>query len=185
MRKRIAFVLAAACALLVFAPVSAVADNETHTYQLHLEAPNVAQAPNGDQVAITGEGVFGVHPKTVEAEGEFVHTDSNGNVIAEGTWTATELITFQSYGCGILTATDPPTPLPPDFCGGRLAIRVTLTPDGTTLEIPATLDVFCIIGPNPPNTHDEFSEEGALLNVPGHVHFNRIVSGTNLYIQTS
>jgi hypothetical protein len=183
--KRIIFVLAAASAMLVFAPTAAVADSARHTYQLHLEEANVAQAPNGDQVAITGEGVFGVHPDTVDAEGEYVHTDPNGNVMGQGTWTATNLLTYQPYGCGVLAFTDPPTPLPPDWCGGRVFMRVLFTPEGTNLELPGTIEVFCIIGPNPPNNHDDPTGEGVLVNVPGIIHFNRIVFGDNLYIQTS
>jgi len=117
-----------------------------------------------------------VQPDTVDAEGEFVHTDRDGNVIGQGTWTATGLLTYQGYGCGILAFTDPPTPLRPDWCGGRVFMRVLY---------PGTIEVFCIIGPNPPNNHDDPSGEGVVENVPGIIHFNRIVFGDNLYIQTS
>jgi hypothetical protein len=141
---------------------------------------NVSQAANGDRVAITGEGEFQVHPKAVEAEGEFTHTDAAGTVIASGTWTATKLIAYQSYGCGVVEG----DPLPPNFCGGKLKMAVVLTPDGTDLQIPAILTVFCIIGPNPPNSHDDESGEGITLVVPGVINFNKLVSGMNVYIQT-
>jgi hypothetical protein len=172
--------LAAACALVAL-PGAASGDSATHTYLLVMEEPNVAQAPNGDRVAITGEGEFQVHPKAVEAEGRFTHTDAAGTVLAAGTWTTTKLLAYQSYGCGVVEG----DPLPPDFCGGKLKMAVVLTPDGTDLQIPAILTVFCIIGPNPPNSHDDLSGEGITLVVPGIINFNKIVSGMNIYIQTS
>src|ERR687887_300055 len=122
--------LAAACVLVVL-PGVASGDSATHTYLLVMEQPNVAQAPNGDRVAITGEGEFQVHPKAVEAEGRFTHTDSAGTVLAAGTWTATKLLTYQSYGCGVVEG----NALPPNFCGGKVKMRVVLTPEGTTPQI--------------------------------------------------
>jgi hypothetical protein len=172
--------LAAACALVAW-PAVASGDSATHTYLLEMEAPNVAQAPNGDQVAITGEGEFQVHAKAVEAEGRFTHTNAAGTVLAAGTWTATKLLAYQSYGCGVVLG----DPIPPNFCGGKVKMAVVLTPDNTTLQIPAILTVFCIIGPNPPNSHDDPSGEGITLVVPGIINFNKIVSGDNVYIQTS
>jgi hypothetical protein len=172
--------LAAACALVAF-PSAASGGSATHTYLLEMEQPNVAQAPNGDQVAITGEGAFQVHPKSVEAEGGFTHTDAAGTVIASGTWRATKLLAYQSYGCGMLLG----DPIPAELCGGKLKMRVVLTPEGTSLEIRAILTVFCIIGPNPPNSHDDPSGEGITLVVPGVTNFNKLVSGMNVYIQTS
>jgi hypothetical protein len=172
--------LAVACALFA-SPTTASGDSATHSFQLVMEVPNVSQAPNGDRVAITGEGEFQVHPKAVEAEGEFTHTDAAGTVLAAGTWTATKLLAYQSYGCGVVEG----DPLPPNFCGGKLKMRVVLTPEGTSLQIPAILTVFCIIGPNPPNSHDDPSGEGITLVVPGVINFNKHVSGMNIYIQTS
>jgi hypothetical protein len=148
---------------------------------LEMEAPNVSQASNGDQVAVTGEGEFQVHPKGVEASGRFTHTDSEGNVIATGTWQATKLLTYQSYGCGVVLG----NPIPANFCGGKLKMRVGLMPEGTDLRIKGTLTVFCIIGPNPPASHDDPSGEGITLVVPGHANFNKIVSGMNVYVRLS
>jgi len=45
--------------------------------------------------------------------------------------------------------------------------------------------VFCIIGPNPPNSHDDESGEGARLDIIGVNNFNKIVSGGNVYIKTN
>jgi hypothetical protein len=169
--------IATAVAAFVLAPAPVFADSATRTYLLEMEAPNTAQAPNGDSVAITGEGQFSVHPKSVEAEGSFTHTDSEGNVLATGTWTATQLLTYQSYGCGVVFG----TAIPPELCGGRVMMRVLLTPDGTTLQIPGILSVYCVIGDKRPSS----AEEGVRLVVPGHINFNDVTGGENVYIQTS
>src|SRR2546430_11823012 len=54
---------------------------------------------------------------------------------------------------------------------------VTLTPGGTSLAVPGILTVFCIIGPDPPNSHDDPTGEGIHLVVPGIANFNEIVFG--------
>jgi hypothetical protein len=180
MKGRAVILLAIVCGLVVL-PSAASGDGATHTFVLEMEAPNVSQAPNGDRIAITGEGPFQIHPKSVEAEGGFTHTNSAGAVIAAGTWTATELLAYQSYGCGAVLG----DPIAPELCGGKLKMAVVLTPAGTSLQIPAILTVFCIIGPNPPNSHDDPSGEGVTLVVPGIINFNHLLSGENVYIQTS
>lgn len=180
MRRLFALALAMSTAVL-FAPSMAVADSAAHTFQLVMEAPNLGVAANGDQIAITGEGEFSVHPKAVEAEGEFTHTDSSGNVVATGTWTATGLLEYQSYGCGEVFG----TPIPPEFCGGAVKMRVTLTPDGTSLSLPGIMTVFCVIGPNPPNSILGPLTEGVTLVVPGILNFNHSSGGENVYIQIS
>ena len=181
MKKRSMLVVGFAFAVFMLVPAAGGATSGTQTYELEMEVPNVAEAPNGDRVSVTGGGEFGIHPKFVEAEGEFTHTDSEGNLVAEGTWEATELLAYQSYGCGVVLGDE----IPANFCGGKLKMRVLLTPEGTTLAIPAVLTVFCIIGPNPPTSHDDPSEEGVTLVVPGVINFNKIVGGMNVYIRTS
>src|SRR5438105_3463636 len=153
------------------APPIVIASSEAQTYQLHLEVPNIAEAPNGDRVAVTGSGMFSIHPKTVTATGTFTHTDSAGNLVGSGSWTALELLTFQPYGCGVVTFPDPDVMLPPNVCGGRLMLRVRLS--STAGQLEGILTVFCIIGPNPPNSHDDPSEEGVHLNVVGVINFNK------------
>jgi hypothetical protein len=179
----ILFVLALAAALVLM-PTAAVADpnNESATFQLLIEVPNVATAPNGDQMAVTGEGEFSVHPKSVEAAGRFTHTDSQGNTVAAGTWEATQLLSFEFYGCRFIPAID--VDLGDDnLCGGALKLAVNLTPDGTSLQLKGVLTIFCIIGPQAPPTHEDPTGEGIHLVVPGHANFNQIVSGMNVYIR--
>jgi hypothetical protein len=181
----IALMLAAALLALVPGRATADPNNASGTWELHLEVPNVAMASNGDTLALTGMGVFSTHPKTVTASGTFTHNVAGGGTFT-GTWTATDLLSFEFYGCGVIPSTG--ATLPPNFCGGALKMRVVFTPAGTSLTIPGIITVFCVIGPQAPPPHDnptEPGEEGATAVVPGIANFNKIVSGMNVYIQTS
>ena len=180
MRRLILFVLGLTAAL-VLVPTTAVADSATHTYMLVMDAPNLGVAANGDQIAITGEGTFSVNPNSVEAEGEFIHTDSSGNVRHSGTWEATDLLEYQSYGCGVVFGE--PTD-PSNACGGVVKMRVTLMPAGTSLHLPGIMNVICVIGPNPPDSILGPRTEGVTVNLPGIINFNHSVRGENVYIQT-
>jgi hypothetical protein len=187
MKRRSALLALAAAALVAVAPGPATADpnNSSGTWQLHVDVPNVAMASNGDTLAITGTGPFSVHPKTVTASGTFIHNVVGGETFT-GTWTATDLLSFEFYGCGVVPSIG--ATLPPDRCGGALKMRVVFMPAGTSLTIPGIITVFCVIGPQAPPTHDnptEPGEEGMTAVVPGIANFNKIVSGMNVYIQTS
>jgi hypothetical protein len=182
MRRLMLFVLGLA-AVLVLMPTAAVADSATHTYMLEMEGPNFGSAPNGDMVTITGHVHFSVNPKSAEGDGTFTHTASNGTVRGGGTWTANDLLDYQSYGCGIVHFPDGDVILPPNFCGGKVKVDVTLTTTHGTL--PATMTVICIIGPNPPNSIDHGRGEGAMLDVPGVINFNHTAGGDNVIIQES
>jgi hypothetical protein len=187
MKRRSALLVFTAAALLAVAPGPATADpnNASGTWELHLEVPNVAMASNGDTLGLTGMGVFSIHPKSVTASGMFTHNVSGAGTVT-GTWTATDLLSFEFYGCGVVPSIG--ATLPPNFCGGVVKMRVAFTPDGTSLTIPGIITVFCVIGPQAPPPHDnptEPGEEGATAVIPGIANFNKIVSGMNVYIQTS
>ena len=177
--KRLMLLVLGLAAALVFVPSAAVADGAAHTYMLEMDAPNFGTAANGDMVTITGHADFSVNPKSAEGSGAFTHTAGNGTVRGSGTWTATGLLDYQSYGCGVVLG----TPLPPNFCGGKVKLRVTLTtPAG---QLPATMTVICIIGPNPPDSaFGDKRSEGAMLVVPGVINFNHTAGGDNVIIQT-
>src|SRR5918912_3493160 len=150
-----------------------------------MELPNVARAPNGDTLALTGTGVFSVHPKTVTASGTFTHDVVGGGTFT-GTWTATDLLSFEFYGCGGVPSIG--LTLPPNFCGGALKMDVVFMPAGTTLSIRGIITIFCVIGPQAPPPHDnptEPGEEGVTVVVPGVANFNKIVSGMNRYTRIS
>jgi len=180
MRRLILLALALAAAA-VLVPTVAVADSATHTYLLEMGEPNLGVAANGEQIAITGGGEFSVNPNAVDAAGGFTHTDSSGNVLATGTWTATGLINYQSYGCGEVFG----TPIPPELCGGAVKMNVTLTPTGTSLQLPGIMTVFCVIGTRAPHSVLGPLTEGVTLNVPGIQNFNHSNGGDNDYVQTS
>ena len=181
MKRLLLFVLGLAAAL-VLVPTTAVADSATHSYVLLMEEANYGVAPNGDTIAIEGEAELTVNPNSVEGGGAFTHRNAAGTVLATGTWEATGLIDYQPYGCGVVFGQ--PLPPPPILCGGRVAMRVMLTtPFG---ELPGTLTIICVIGPNPPNSiiSNGDRSEGATLNVPGVVNFNHSAGGDNVIIQT-
>jgi hypothetical protein len=76
------------------------------------------------------------------------------------TWTATELLSFQPFGCGI--AGDG-TPRPPNFCGGRLEMAISIATAAGPVD--AILTWFCEISDD---GHIPASvEEGVRLVIPG------------------
>lgn len=182
--RRLTLVVLGLAAALVIVPSAAVADSATHTYELHMEGPNFGVAANGDLVTITGMADFSVNPKSATGSGSFTHTSSSGTVRGSGTWRATDLLDYQSYGCGIVHFPDGDVILPPNACGGKVKLRVTLTTPGGQRQ--ATMTVICIIGPNPPNSaFGENRSEGAMLDVPGVINFNHTAGGDNIIFQTS
>jgi len=170
----LATAVVAAFGLLPAAAVANAPNNESATYRLVTPVPNIAEAPNGDHAAIlvTQPFFFGVHPKSLSGGGTFTHTFSSGSFST--TWTATELLSFQPYGCGLA-----PTgaTLPDNFCGGRVEMRISIaTPSG---PVDATLSVYCLIsddGQRPTN-----AEEGVRLLIPGVINFNKSEGGLNRY----
>jgi hypothetical protein len=187
MKRRSAFLAIAAAGILAVAPAPAGADpnNESGTWQLHMERPNTSMASNGDTLALTGTGVFSTHPKSVTASGTFIHRVAGGGTFT-GTWTATQLLSFEFYGCGVIPSIG--ATLPPNLCGGALKMRVMFMPSGTTASLPGIITVFCVVGPQAPTPHDnptQPGEEGATAVLPGVANFNKIVSGMNIYIRTS
>jgi hypothetical protein len=189
MKRRSVLLFAAVAALLALAVAPAAADpnNASGTWELHVEVPNVAMASNGDTLAITAEegSEFSTHPKAITASGDFTFNAAGGGT-ETGTWTATDLLSFEFYGCGSVPELN--LTLPPDRCGGALKMRVVFTPDGTSEAIPGIITIFCIVGPQAPTPHDnsaEPGEEGMTAVVPGVDNFNKIVSGQNIYIQTA
>jgi hypothetical protein len=169
----IALMLAAALLALVPGRATADPNNASGTWELHLEVPNVAMASNGDTLALTGMGEFSTHPKSVTASGGFTHNVAGGGTVT-GTWTATDLLSFEFYGCGVVPSIG--ATLPPNACGGALKLRVVFTPAGTSLTIPGIITVFCVIGPQAPPPHDNPTapgEEGATAVVPGIANFNK------------
>jgi hypothetical protein len=138
--------------------------------------------PNGDRVVVTGDGSFSVHPKSVQAGGEFTHLDPAGSVLGGGTWTATELLSFNFYGCRFIPALGVDLG-DDDLCGGAVKLRVVL--DTPTGSFQGVMTVFCIVGPKAPTSHNDPSEEGVALNIPGVINFNHADGGENIWVRVS
>src|SRR5712692_4888798 len=132
--------------------------------------PDIAKAPNGDTISISGSGTLSVFPKSVSGSGTFTHKNAAGAVLATGTWTANQLIEFVSYG----NAT--PQGLPANLFGGRALIMVTIFVGSTPVHT-AILQISCQLG-TPPTGVDE----GIRLNVQDAINFNDEVSGDTVFI---
>lgn len=152
-----------------------VVDQNSHETYTWLIRGDVAEASNGESVRLVGNGTLGIHPKSATGGGTFVHRNAAGAVIGSGSWTVTELLSFQSYGGGAAF-------LPPAFRTGKAQFRVELTPAGTSLVFGGILDVECRL---PESTVPGGTEEGIRLVVPGVGNFNESVSGTTLFTKTS
>lgn len=135
--------------------------------------PNVARAANGDTLEMTGEGTLSIHPKAVTGGGEFTHKDAEGNVLGGGTWTATKLLSFHSYGSGAAQG------FPPETEGGKAEIQVHLTPALGGPGFDAILRVTCELGDKIPAS----AVDGVRLNIQGVLNFNEEVSGFTLFIR--
>jgi len=154
--------LLSALLLTGFLPATVFADNGHKTYQYLLgvdplcslapdACPDVSSAPNGDTVAVAGMGTFDIR--------------------ASGTWQATKLIAFHSFGSGSAQG------LPSNFEGGLALIQVTLKVHDTPV-FNAVLKVGCELGNPPGGWH-----EGIELTVLGAgINFNEKVSGFTLFI---
>ena len=138
-----------------------------------LFGPDNATADNGDYVILIGTGTFNAATKAANGGGTFEHHHADGSLFAVGTWTASGVISFVSYGTS--------AGLPPTFFGGKLALRVAATPAGEGAPtLPGTLTVYCLIG-SPPSGF----EEGVRLNVYDLINFNMPSGGNTLFVSTS
>jgi len=170
--------------LLVVLPLGmpvAHAGSTSGTFQV-LAGGDFGRASNGDEVMVTGEGTFSVHPMTASVSGEFTHYAADGTVRGAGTWTATKMLSINFYGCRYIPAFG--VDLGDDnLCGGALKLAVVLdTPLG---QFPGILTIFCIVGPNAPTSHSMEEGEGVTLDVPGVVNFNHSAEGDNIFIRLS
>ena len=130
--------------------------------------PDIAMATNGDSVSVAGTGTLTIHPNSVTGSGTFTHKDASGNVKAVGTWTATKLLSFVSYGSA-------GPAFPPGVEGGKAVMLVHLS-----AGFDAILTVICDLGSAPTGQH-----EGIHLNVQDVINFNKQVSGLTVFVRTA
>ena len=131
--------------------------------------PNVATASNGDTIVIEGEGTLSVHPKSVTGSGSFIHNFAAGGPSVTGTWEATQLLSFKSYG---------PAGFPSEFEAGKAIIRVQLFVGGNSVG-SGILQVGCLLG-GPKEPGGLF--EGVKLSVQGGPNFNKAAVTSTLFI---
>jgi hypothetical protein len=152
----------------------------------------VAQSANGDRYELSGAGTFNPQNKSVKAAGTFNHKATNGNMLETGVWTASELISFGSYGIGpnALMQKGPaygsprlgpkrmPTRTSAIPTGGLAIFRIVLVPlSGPTRA--ALLQVNCALGDVP----RERSAEGIRLTFERNGgEFSEEVSGRVMFL---
>jgi hypothetical protein len=149
--------------------VSAAPESATYDYliggsffeQFGIGDLDIALASDGATIALQGEGTLSIHSKSVSGGGTFTQKDANGNVVAAGTWTAEQLLSFVPYG------TAPPDSFF-DIYGGKALIRIHLSPDTGGPGVEGILRITCVAGSPPPS-----AEEGITLAVEGGPNFNR------------
>ena len=149
-RLRWLVLLALVCAGAAAGAQVASANHLSNTYSVHAGdaflaalnpafSPAVAEASNGDTVTVRFTGEIDPSTKTASGTGTFEHRDAAGTLLAAGTLTATNLLSFKFYG-------HPPasTGFPPNFTAGKALIRVVVDPGepgGTTFD--GILTVTC------------------------------------------
>ena len=113
-----------------------------------VEGPDVAMAPDGSTVTLTGSGTFNAGPnKSASGSGPYTLKNAAGVPVGSGTWTVTGMLGFVSYGNAV------PEGLPDFLFGGEAKLRVSLS-NGSD----GVLTVFCLLGTPPPG-----KEEGVSL----------------------
>lgn len=183
---KLSLILGLFLVIILLSASGVLANSEMETYQFLAAADSQCPPPpgappcpataiassNGDTIVIRGNGILTVNPKTASGGGTFEHLDPDGNVLGTGTWTATELLSFKSYG--------PSPDTPPDWRAGKALILVHMVADGGGFEADAILTIGCRL----PNIHIPGGVfEGITLNILGELNFNQSNLGITLFIQ--
>lgn len=163
---------------LLFSPLTKTEAVAAHTdhYEYKIgeepvEGPVVSMAFNGERIEMRGAGTFTTHPNSVTGSGTVTHKNAAGDVINTGTWTATRLWNFQSWGTG--------GGFPSNFEGGKALIGVHLKSSDGTIEADGLLWVTCLIGNVPAGAHEGIK----LLISRFGLYFNSEISGETLFIR--
>ena len=149
-----------------------IGDDFLASFNASFGAPSVTMADNGDTIEVKGTGTLSIHSKSVTGNGTFVHKLASGDEFAHGTWEATALISFVSYGDASAQG------LPSTLFGGMAKIRVNILVDGTVVHT-GILTVFCELGSRIPHG----AHEGIRLVVQDAINFNKQLSGFTVFNQ--
>jgi len=153
--------------------------------------PAVARAASQETIEISGAGTLDPTGKSVTAAGAFVHKTPEGDIVATGVWTASELVSFQPYGVapGALQLENPrlKMPLPlgrtppmtagPIAAGGLAVIRIHLLPDAGT-PADALLQVNCARGKAPEGAQSD----AVRLTITGGLQFDEPLAGRTVFL---
>ena len=153
----------------------------------------VAKSANGDSYEISGAGIFDPKNKSIKAAGTFNHKSTNGTVLETGVWSASDLISFDSYGMApaALTQKVPAFGRPQIGSSKRSAMSSDLLPTGglaifRILLMPLSgatrtvvLQVNCALG----NVPRDRSVEGIrLTSEKDGTQFSEEVSGRVMFL---
>lgn len=134
---------------------------------------NKSIADKRDTIVLRGQGTFNLFTKEATGGGTFQQIARGGAIVATGTWTATKVKDFKSYGVA-----DPSLGLPVGAEGGLARFAVDLLPTGPGATThPAKLEVECLAG-NPPH----HAAEGIELKVKDGQNFKKKVIGATLFV---
>jgi hypothetical protein len=156
--------------------------------------PAVVKSANGDSYEMSGAGTFSSESKLVTAAGTFTHKSADGTVLETGVWTASELVSFDSYGIAPTALMREGRALGPSqfgpmrmrmfsgpmAAGGLAVFHIRLLPVRGRPRI-AMLQVNCTLGKVP----DEHPTEGIRLAFEGGgTEFDEEISGRALFLLT-
>lgn len=127
--------------------------------------PAVARSASGDEIEIAGAGTFTVMPAGVTGGGEYTWRNPAGQIVETGTWAATQLLRFQSFGLGLLINER-------RLEGGVARMQIDLSSGRR-----AVLRITCDEGNEPPA-----AREGINVAIAGGPNFNNEVSGLTAFI---
>ena len=145
-------------ALLALVRIATAADV---TYSFELLGPQITTSSSGASIAMTGTGSFDDTEGTVVASGSFVQFTANGSVAANGKWSATSFVSFDSFGG--------PNP---GLQGGQLVMIVTLFPKGGSPQTGLSMSVTCLVGSPPPGAIEGVTIGNFTTPVRGHTLFH-------------
>jgi hypothetical protein len=150
---------------LAASPSTALATdaNGNHNTYIWVVAGDTAMAPDGSTIAMRGRGHLSAGPDEM-ADGGGTFTTSGGS---SGTWTATAVQGFVSYG------QTPGFPIP-GATGGEAKLKVSLS-NGMT----GVLTIFCVLGSPPPSKMEGIN---LILGAGVSAEYTKEVSGFTIFI---
>ncbi len=172
MRKFAAFGISLAAIGLSAAPAVAADANGNHAAYVWVVGAttpsDTAMAPDGSAITMTGVGHLMAGPGGI-ATGGGTYMKSGGET---GTWTATAVDGFVSYGSGAAQG------LPANFFGGEAKLSVSLS-NGQT----GVLTIICVLG-SPPSGKMEGIQLVLGTGVSGEYTKQVLESGTTVFIKS-